>query len=82
MLAGIAVTIVACDNMANQPKRLPFELPARTTSEANWPASPPANIVARDEQPVTPPALTLALLASASISPARRVTAAPATGTA
>ena len=62
MLAGIAVTIVACDNMANQPKRLPFELPAGTTSEANWPASPPANIVARDDQPVRPPALTLVLL--------------------
>ena len=62
MLAVIAVTIVACDNMANQPKRLPFELPAGTNAEANWPASPPANTVARDDRPVPPPPLTLALL--------------------
>ena len=45
MLAGIAVTIVACDNMANQPKRLPFELPASKTAEPHWPALPPAGIV-------------------------------------
>jgi mono/diheme cytochrome c family protein len=62
MLAGIAVTIVACDNMANQPKRLPYELPAGKTAEANWPAAPPPGAVARDDQPVTPPPLTLALL--------------------
>jgi mono/diheme cytochrome c family protein len=64
VLAGIAVAIVACDNMANQPKRLPYELPAAKTTEPHWPAAPPAGIVAREDQPepVPPPPLTLALL--------------------
>src|SRR5437773_12501717 len=62
MLAGIAVTIVACDNMANQPKRLPYELPAGKTAEANWPPAPPPGAVPRDDQPGTPPPLPLALL--------------------
>ena len=62
VLAALGLAIVACDNMANQPKRLPYELPASKTAEANWPALPPAKTVARDDQPVTPPPLTLALL--------------------
>jgi mono/diheme cytochrome c family protein len=62
VLAALGFAIVACDNMANQPKRLPFELPAGAAAEANWPALPPANTVARDDQPVSPPPLTLALL--------------------
>jgi mono/diheme cytochrome c family protein len=46
--------------MANQPKRLPYELPSG--AEANWPALPPAAIVARDEKPVSVPPVTMALL--------------------
>jgi mono/diheme cytochrome c family protein len=62
LLAAVGLAIVACDNMANQPKRLPYEWPAGATAQANWPAVPPANIVARDDQPVAAPPLTLALL--------------------
>ena len=62
VLAMTALAIVACDNMANQAKRLPYELPAGQTAETNWPAQPPANIVARDDQPVSVPPLTMALL--------------------
>jgi len=60
----VGIAIVACDDMANQPKRLPFELPASKTAEPNWPALPPAGIVARDEEPGPAPAppLTLALV--------------------
>jgi mono/diheme cytochrome c family protein len=57
--AGLAA-LAACDNMANQPKRLPYELPYG--SQAQWPVLPPLHIVARDEKPVTPPPVTLALL--------------------
>jgi mono/diheme cytochrome c family protein len=47
--------------MANQPKRLPYELPYG--ARANWPALPPPNIVARDEKPApAPPRVTMALL--------------------
>ena len=60
-LAAFAVALAGCDNMANQPKRLPFELPYG--AEANWPALPPAGIVARDAAPdPAPPPVTLALL--------------------
>ena len=64
VLVAIGLAIVACDNMANQPKRLPFELPASKTAEPHWPALPPAGIVARDEEPGPMPAppLTLALV--------------------
>ena len=64
VLAAIGLAIVACDNMANQPKRLPFELPEGKQAETFWPASPPSGIVARDElpSPVPAPPLTLALL--------------------
>ena len=64
-LAGAAVLAVAmfgCDDMANQPKRLPYELPYG--AEADWPMLPPHGVVARDE-PAAPPAsppVTLALL--------------------
>lgn len=59
---GAALAVVACDNMANQPKRLPFELPYG--AEARWPAIPPRGVVARDEPlgPPSPPPVTLALL--------------------
>jgi mono/diheme cytochrome c family protein len=62
VLAALGLAIVACDDMANQPKRLPFELPAGKTAEPNWPAVPPPGIVARDDEPVPPPPVTLALL--------------------
>jgi mono/diheme cytochrome c family protein len=48
------------DHMANQPKRLPYELPYG--AKAPWPALPPAGTVARDDRPVPKPAVTLALL--------------------
>lgn len=69
VFVGVGLTVVACDNMANQPKRLPFELPPGQTAETqpgskgNWPALPPAGTVARDDTPVPVPPLTAALLA-------------------
>ena len=64
VLAAIAVAVVACDNMANQPKRLPFELPVSKIAEPHWPALPPAGTVAREDEsePMPAPPLTLALL--------------------
>ena len=59
-IAGLCAAVVACDNMANQPKRLPYQLPYG--AEANWPALPPPDTVARDNSPVPPPPVTLALL--------------------
>jgi mono/diheme cytochrome c family protein len=60
-MAGL-VALAACDNMANQPKRNPYELPYG--SEANWPAEPPAHTVARDDSlnPPPPAPVTMALL--------------------
>ena len=81
-VAGLCAAVVACDNMANQPKRLPYELPYG--AQANWPALPPPHTIARDDRPVPPP-ITLALIergSSASTSTARRAIAAPATETA
>ena len=69
ILTAVALALLACDNMANQPKRLPFELPQEKRAgtqpggEANWPAAPPAGIVARDDAPVPVPPLSPALLA-------------------
>jgi mono/diheme cytochrome c family protein len=60
LLAGLCLAIAACDNMANQPKRLPYELPYG--AEANWPILPPAHTIARDDVPKPIPAVTLALL--------------------
>ena len=59
-VASLAVALAACDNMANQPKRLPYELPYG--AQANWPALPPQHIIARDEKSVTVPPVTMALL--------------------
>jgi len=56
----VGLCLVSCDNMANQPKRLPYELPYG--SEANWPMLPPAHTIARDDVPAPMPAVTLALL--------------------
>jgi mono/diheme cytochrome c family protein len=59
-VASLAIALAACDNMANQPKRLPYELPYG--AEANWPALPPPDIVAHDEKPAPVPPVTMALL--------------------
>jgi mono/diheme cytochrome c family protein len=61
-IAGLCLAAAGCDNMANQPKRLPFQLPYGV--EANWPALPPDGIIARDQSYGAPPAppVTLALL--------------------
>jgi len=63
VLAAVAAALVACDNMANQPKRLPYELPYGAQS-SHWPALPPEHTVARDAQLQPPPLppVTLALL--------------------
>jgi mono/diheme cytochrome c family protein len=59
-VVSLAIALAACDNMADQPKRLPYELPYG--AEANWPALPPLHIVARDEKPALVPPVTMALL--------------------
>jgi mono/diheme cytochrome c family protein len=62
LTSAAAVALAACDNMANQPKLNPYELPY--AAQAQWPATPPTHIVARDE-PLHPPAappVTMALL--------------------
>jgi mono/diheme cytochrome c family protein len=59
-VASLAIALAACDDMANQPKRLPYQLPYG--AEANWPALPPPDIVARDEKLVSVPPVTMALL--------------------
>ncbi len=61
LLCALATGLAACDNMANQRKRLPYELPYGEQAK-NWPALPPDGVVARDEQPVSPPPVTMALL--------------------
>jgi mono/diheme cytochrome c family protein len=58
----LTIALGACDNMANQPKLNPYELPYG--SQTRWPVKPPAHTVARDE-PLNPPAapeVTMALL--------------------
>ena len=62
LASATAIGLAACDNMANQPKLNPYELPygART----NWPVMPAPHVVARDEPLHPPPAppVTMALL--------------------
>jgi mono/diheme cytochrome c family protein len=60
--AGLLAALAACDNMANQPKLKPYELPYG--SQIDWPVKPPAHTVARDEplDPPSPPPVTMALL--------------------
>ena len=59
---GLSFALAACDNMANQPKLNPYELP--DGSNANWPVEPVPHTIARDEpaKPPAPPPVTLALL--------------------
>jgi mono/diheme cytochrome c family protein len=61
-VAGLTVTLAACDNMANQPRLKPYELPYG--SQIEWPVKPPANTIARDQplNPPSPPPVTMALL--------------------
>jgi mono/diheme cytochrome c family protein len=61
-IVGFGLAVSACDNMANQPKRLPYELPFG--AEAHWPMLPPPGIVARDDKaaPPGPRPVTMALL--------------------
>ena len=57
---ALALVLVGCDNMANQPKRNPYEIPQG--SNATPDRLPPDGTVARDDVPVPPPLVTLALL--------------------
>lgn len=59
---SLMMLLTGCDNMANQPKLNPYELPYG--SQTLWPIKPPQHTVARDEalHPPSPPPLTMALL--------------------
>lgn len=62
-LAAISVLAVAgCDNMANQAKLNPYELPYG--SQIQWPVTPPPHTIARDAplRPPGPAPLTVALI--------------------
>jgi mono/diheme cytochrome c family protein len=59
MVVLAPLALLACDDMANQPKRLPFEVPPGAAAP---PRLPPAGTVARDDVAVPPPPVTLALL--------------------
>jgi mono/diheme cytochrome c family protein len=66
-LAGTAllalIALAACDNMANQPKRLPYEA-YRGEHTTSVDRAPPPGTVARDYEPPPPaPPITAALLA-------------------
>jgi mono/diheme cytochrome c family protein len=53
--------LAACDDMANQPKQLPYERSPRQASDPD--IEPPAGMVARDDQPPPKaPPITAALL--------------------
>jgi mono/diheme cytochrome c family protein len=60
---GLSLALAACDNMANEPKRNPYELPYGAQAD-NWPAKPVPNTVARDDdaKAPSPPPVTMALL--------------------
>jgi mono/diheme cytochrome c family protein len=60
-LTIIAVALAGCDNMANQPKRLPYEAYRGGRGAAD--SVPPPDTVARDEAPAPTPPVTPALLA-------------------
>jgi mono/diheme cytochrome c family protein len=62
VVLSLPLVLAACDNMANQPKLNPYELPYG--AQTNWPAEPAANTVARDDAatPPSPPPVTMALL--------------------
>jgi cytochrome c553 len=60
--AAAAVALAGCDNMANQPRMKPYEVPYG--SQVNWPMTPPPHTIARDEplKAPSPPPVTMALL--------------------
>lgn len=61
--AGVAALLAGCDNMANQPKVLPYEIDRALPSPSPL-GEEPAGTVARDWAPEpAPPALTASLLA-------------------
>jgi mono/diheme cytochrome c family protein len=64
MLAALALTaLAACDDMANQPKQLPYQV-YRGEERTSADRVPPAGTVARDETPApSAPPITEALLA-------------------
>lgn len=61
-VVGLGLALAACDNMANQAKLNPYELPYG--SELRWPVGPVPNTVARDDPASAPPPppVTTALL--------------------
>lgn len=61
-LIGLTAALAGCDNMANQPKLNPYELPYG--ADIKWPVRPPPHTIARDDsrQPPSPPPVTMALL--------------------
>ena len=61
-LVGLAVGLTGCDNMANQPRMKPYEVPYG--SNKSWPVQPVQHAIARDDalgEPPPPP-VTMALL--------------------
>jgi mono/diheme cytochrome c family protein len=62
MLVALPLVLAACDNMANQARRKPYELPYG--AQENWPVTPLATAIARDDplKPPSPPPVTMALL--------------------
>jgi mono/diheme cytochrome c family protein len=63
VVVALALSLTACDNMANQPRLKPYELPASST-RTDWPWKPVPHSVARDDQlhAPSPPPVTMALL--------------------
>jgi mono/diheme cytochrome c family protein len=61
-VVGLAIALAACDNMANQARRNPYELPYG--AQENWPVTPLSTAIARDDplKPPSPPPVTMALL--------------------
>ncbi len=59
---AFTVALAACDNMANQPRLKPYEMPYG--SQIDWPVKPVPNTIARDDTVNTPapPPVTMALL--------------------
>ena len=57
-----ALALAGCDNMANQPRMKPYEVPYG--SRIDWPMKPVPNTVARDDaaNPPAPPPVSMALL--------------------
>jgi mono/diheme cytochrome c family protein len=57
-----ALALAGCDNMANQTRMKPYEVPYG--SKIDWPMKPPQHAIARDDQskPPSPPPVSMALL--------------------